>query len=100
MNVSFQLVLSVGICFGAVFTAFGIFLERLKVAQEKKQTLIRRFAARRTEPARICGAWVFRDGQGRSHHCVLHEEHAADYHRSSTGMGRRVEDGLTTEVYA
>lgn len=93
-----QFVIAAAISFAAVFTSFGVFLERLKVRQEQAKKLLRRFDARRTQPTRICGAWVFNDGKGRSHHCVLHEDHAADYHRTETGMGRRVMDGLETGV--
>jgi len=90
ITVSVQLVLSVGICFGAIFTALGISLERLKVRQEQVHKLVRKAEARRTMPvSRVCGEFVWRDGKRDiSHHCVLEgEDHYI--HRAANGMGRK-----------
>jgi hypothetical protein len=81
-----QFVIAVGITFGAFFTSFGIFLERRRVKALEAQ----KRGARLSMPERICGAWVYNDGKGRSHHCVLDHDHAADIHRSESGMGRKV----------
>jgi len=85
-----QVWFAIGTCIFAANVAFGIFLERVRLNGVRVESSRKRTKAILNMPERICGAWVFNDGKGRSHHCVLDHDHAGDLHRSNTGMGRKV----------
>jgi hypothetical protein len=72
--------------FSCFNVTLGIYFERRKV----RELYLQRSRARLTMPERICGAWVYNDGKGRAHHCVMDHDHGGDFHRSETSMGRKV----------
>jgi hypothetical protein len=85
-----ELWISLGICLACIFFIVGVHLERERILAEQQRKRIKRTEAFFNQPERICGAWVFNDGKGRGHHCVLDHDHDGDLHRSETGMGRKV----------
>lgn len=86
VSVSVQLWLATGVLMGSLFFTMGVVLERKRI----RQLDVQKAGARLTMPERICGAWVYNDGKGRAHHCVMDHDHGGDFHRSETSMGRKV----------
>lgn len=91
ITVSIQLVVSVGLCIVALSVALGVFLERLKVRQEKVQKMARMTEALYNQPKRVCGEFVWHDSRRNvSHRCALDEGHDGGVHRAINGMGRKI----------
>lgn len=86
LSESVQLWIAGVILFACFHVSLGIYLERRKTLELYAQ----RAGARLTMPERICGAWVYNDGKGRAHHCVLDHDHGGEFHRSESSMGRKV----------
>lgn len=93
VQLSLPLVIASIICLAAVFTMFGIFLERMKVEEQNVRIELERTRARRavveTNKTRICGKHVWRDHKTDTEHvCVLKKDHSDLYCRAANGMGR------------
>lgn len=86
VSIDIQLWIAAVVLMGCFFYTMGVALERKRV----RDLEVQKAGARLTMPERICGAWVYNDGKGRAHHCVLDHDHDGDYHRSETSMGRKV----------